>query len=71
MRKKNTRATMQVRRPSRRKIQRHPRHPLTTTSIFPMAEARSPPKAPARVVLEKKKEYRRCASDRLSVPQEF
>jgi hypothetical protein len=30
--------------------------------ILPIADARRPPKAPARVVEEKKKEKRRCAS---------
>lgn len=33
--------------------------------LFPMAEARSPPKAPASEVDEKKNEYRFCASERL------
>lgn len=34
-------------------------------SIFPIAVARRPPKAPAKVVEQKKNEYRFCDSDRL------
>ena len=38
---------------------------VSYNSLFPMAEANRPPKAPAREVDEKKSEYRFCASVRL------
>ena len=62
--KKKKKATTQVNVPSRMKIHLQPEYPLMP-SILPIAEARRPPKAPARLVLPKKKEYRFCASDLL------
>ena len=54
MMKKNAIATTDVKHPSRIKIHLHARYPLIPF-ILPIAAARRPPNAPARVVLEKKK----------------